>query len=367
MNRGARPTLLHVFSTFRVGGPQVRFCTLANHFGRDYRHMIFAMDGHYECMQRLKEGLDITVVPVVAKKQDTLGNRGRFRKYLKSCGADQLVTYNWGSIEWAMANWPQLLPHIHIEDGFGPEEATRQLRRRVLARRMLLSRSRIVVPSRTLERLALEVWKLPHETVRYIPNGVDCARFGASSTVPFPWPGTTPIIGTVAALRPEKNLVRLLEAFRRVRDVIECRMLIAGDGPERSKLEACASTLNLEPHVKFVGHTDHPERIYAALAVFAISSDTEQMPTSVIEAASAGLAIAATDVGDISLMLSRENRPYIMKPDAAALAQALAKLLENPGLRKTIGTANRTKVCETFDQHVMFDAYDGLYRGDQDD
>ena len=69
-------TLLHAFSTFRVGGPQIRFCTLANRFGTAYRHVIFAMDACYECRDRLAEGLDVTIAGVLAKKQDTLGNRG---------------------------------------------------------------------------------------------------------------------------------------------------------------------------------------------------------------------------------------------------------------------------------------------------
>ena len=140
-----------------------------------------------------------------AKKPDTLGNRRRFRSYLKTHRPDRLVTYNWGSLEWAMANWPQLLPHVHIEDGFGPEEADRQLPRRVLTRRLVLSRSQVVVPSRTLERIALDVWRLDPRRVRYIPSCIDCARFSAPGIVPFDWPGSGPVIGTLAALRPEKN------------------------------------------------------------------------------------------------------------------------------------------------------------------
>ena len=102
-------TLLHAFSTFRVGGPQIRFCTLANRFGARYRHVIFAMDDCYDCRDRLAGGLNVEIANVLAKKPDTLGNRRRFRSYLKAHRPDLLVTYNWGSLEWAMANWPPLL------------------------------------------------------------------------------------------------------------------------------------------------------------------------------------------------------------------------------------------------------------------
>ena len=99
---------------------------------------------------------------------------------------------------------------------------------------------RVVVPSRTLERIALQVWKLSPRRVRYIPNGVDCPRFSAARTAATDWPGTSPVVGTVAALRPEKNLHRLLSAFRLVGERMSCRLLVAGEGEQRASLRgAC--------------------------------------------------------------------------------------------------------------------------------
>jgi glycosyltransferase involved in cell wall biosynthesis len=354
-------TLLHAFSTFRVGGSQIRFCTLANRFGARYRHVIFSMDGRYDCRDRLADGLNIEIADVLAKKPDTLGNRRRFRSYLRAHRPDLLVTYNWGSLEWAMANWPPLLRHVHIEDGFGPEEADRQLLRRVLTRRLVLSRSQIIVPSRTLEKIALNVWRLDPRRVRYIPNGIDCARFSAPGIAPFDWPGSGLIVGTLAALRPEKNLRRLLDAFRLVRSHFPCRLLIAGDGPERESLETHVEALGLREHVRFTGHVGEPERIYAALDIFALSSDTEQMPITVIEAMAAGLPIAATEVGDISQMISDESRPFLAERDAASLARSILRLLGSPELRARIGAANR-KVAETrFEERTMTAAYAELF------
>ena len=61
------------------------------------------------------------------------------RSVLGRLRPDLLLTYNWGAIEWAIANRLPRLPHLHMEDGFGPEERDRQLPRRVLARRLLLT------------------------------------------------------------------------------------------------------------------------------------------------------------------------------------------------------------------------------------
>src|SRR5262249_56226371 len=94
---------------------------------------------------------------------------------LRRTGPDLLLTYNWGSIEWAATNrlW-RVAPHIHFESGFGPEEAHRQIPRRALARRFALRRAqRVVVPSHNLVRIATEIWRLDTRQVAYVPNGVD--------------------------------------------------------------------------------------------------------------------------------------------------------------------------------------------------
>jgi glycosyltransferase involved in cell wall biosynthesis len=356
-------TLLHAFSTFRVGGPQIRFCALANRFGARYQHVLFAMDGRYDCHERIEGGLDVAIADVLAKKSDTLGNRRRFRSYLQAHPPDLLITYNWGSVEWPMANWPRLVPHVHIEDGFGPEEADRQLLRRVWTRRLLLSNSVVVVPSRTLESIALHIWKLSPGRVRYIPNGVDCERFAAPGIAPIRWSGTSPVLGTVAALRPEKNLHRLLNAFKLVRERTACRLLIAGEGVERASLEAHAHAIGVAEDVMFTGHAHEPERIYASLDVFALSSDTEQMPTTIIEAMAAGLPVAAVDVGDVSQMVSAENRPFIAERNETSLANAICNLLENQHLRDRVGAANRTVAQTRFDEQTMAAAYAELFGG----
>ena len=92
---------------------------------------------------------------------------------MRTRALDLLVTYNWGSIEWALANGAAEIPHIHIEDGFGPEESKRQFPRRVWTRRLALRRSIVVVPSLTLKEMAFKVWHLNKASVRYIPNGIE--------------------------------------------------------------------------------------------------------------------------------------------------------------------------------------------------
>lgn len=351
------PTLLHVFPTFAVGGSQMRFATLANRLGARFRHVVVAMDGREDCRERLNPALDVTFVRPALRQRDTIGNWQRFRTLLRSVRPHRLVTYNWGSIECAMANWPGVAGHVHIEDGFGPEEATRQLPRRVLTRRCVLARSTVVLPSRTLFALASKVWRLNPQILRYVPNGVDCRRFGAPGVVPYRWDGEGPIIGTVAALRREKNIGRLIDAFRAARARMPCRLLIAGDGPERASLEAHAAPLGAD--VRFVGQVRNPETIYAALSVLALSSDTEQMPTAVLEAMASGLPVVSTDVGDVAAMVAEENRAFITPPDG--LAEALLRVASDRSRASDIGVANRRKACRDFGEDRMVEAYQSLF------
>ncbi len=355
----AAPLLLHVFPTFATGGAQVRLASVLNHHGRRWRHAIVAMDGVTACRERLDPGLDVTFPAVALPKGDTLGNVRRCRRLLREMAPHALVTANWGSIEWAMANLLPLARHVHVEDGLGPDEVAGQLRRRVWTRRLVLRRSTVVLPSRVLEGIALNTWRLPRRRVRYVPNGVDLARFGGAACVP----GEVPVIGTVAALRAEKNLGRLLHAFAAVRQAMPARLVIVGDGAERGALQALAEGLGVAADVRFAGHLQEPRAEYAGFDLFALSSDTEQMPLSVLEAMAARLPVAATDVGDVRGMLAAENAPHVVPRDAPALAAAMLALLRLPDRGRRIGAANRARAEAAYSQDAMFLAWAGVFDG----
>ncbi len=358
MTTGQPPLLMHVFPTFAVGGAQARFAALANHFGSRWRHAIVALDGNTECRTRLAPDVAATFPAVVTIKADPLGNVRRIRELLRAERPDVLVTSNWGSIEWAFANLLPLVRHIHTEDGFGPEERSAQLRRRCWARRAALRRSTVVLPSRTLLGIAAMQWKLNPVRLRYIPNGVDLVRF---APVPSREAKPVPTIGIVAALRPEKNVARLLRAFQLAGGA--GRLVVVGDGAERAALEGLAARLGLGERVQFIGHAKDPRHIYHSFDIFALSSDTEQMPLSILEAMATGLPVVATDVGDVRTMLAAENDRFVVAQDDAALAAGLSALLANPALRGQVGQANRRKAEADYDQETMFAAYGGLLAG----
>ncbi len=337
----------------------MRFAQLVKLHGPRYRHTVIALDRNFDMASRLA-GLAIDYQKLRFDKRRPYATWRLFRQTLRDIGPDVLLTYNWGAVEWALVN--RLGPavhHVHVEDGFGPEEAQTQLRRRVWARRLALAgrHTTIALPSRNLERIALDVWSLPKGRVRYIPNGVDCARFAVPPSDRRQEDGKI-VIGTVASLRREKNIARLVNAFAAIaRQRGSLELMIVGDGAERPVLETLASERGVAGRVRFVGQSNQPEKWLAQMDIFALSSDTEQMPLSVLEAMAAGLPIVATAVGDVAQMVCEEGRFYVVPPRDADFAQALTRLIDDRSGQRAIGQANEMKARKTFAEDIMAARY----------
>lgn len=372
-NSGRGRHLLHVMPTFAPGGVQIRVAYLVNHMplvdGRfvGTRHTIIAMDGDFSAETRLAEGHRVELRKPPAVAGGLAARLKAYRAEIRRLNPDLLLTYQWGAIEWALANrFAPLCPQVHLESGFGAEEADRQLARRVWMRRLALGHVRaLVVPSTTLAEIAARDWWVPDDKIRYIPNGVDCDKYAGppvEGAVPgfVKQPGEK-IVGTLTPLRPEKNLSRLIRAFANViadPAVGPARLLILGEGLERPRLEALARELGIADRVLLPGHVDAPNAALGWFDLYAISSDTEQMPNAVNQAMAAGKAVVGLDVGDVKVILSPANKPYVApKGDETAFAAAMKALLVDDAARDAIGAANATHVRANYTLEGMVEAY----------
>jgi glycosyltransferase involved in cell wall biosynthesis len=343
---------------------------IINHLGKQFRHTVIALDSNCEAAEGIAGNLDVAVLPVRDGKRGILRNLADSALTLRRLRPDLLLTYNWGAIEWAAASrFTPVSRHLHLEAGFSIGEADSQLPRRVLFRRWALACCElVVVPSRQLEDLAHRVWRLPVSRVAYVPNGVDTVRF--ASPVPDGVPGFTRrpgemVIGTVAPLRPEKNAGRLLRVFAMLKFPHPLRLVIAGDGSQRVSLERLAAELGIADRVIFTGQVA-PETVLGTFDIFALSSDTEQMPNALLEAMAASRAIAAVNVGDVKKIVCEDNREFIVdRDDAAAFAGALIRLLGDPERCRALGCANRRRAVAEFSQERMFSAYSRIFSPDR--
>ena len=285
-------------------------------------------------------------------------------------GHDLVLTYNWGAMDAVMAHTLfaralNLPPLVHHEDGFNEDEAERLKPARNWYRRIGLGRAAgLIVPSARLERIALDDWHQPRWRVKRIANGIQTGAYGGK-----PKPDALPRVikrkgelwlGTLAGLRAVKNLPRLVRAFAALPD--EWQLVILGEGPERGAIRDAALALDIGHRVHLPGFVAEPARVMGLFDLFALSSDSEQFPISVVEAMSAGLAVAAPAVGDVAGMVAPENAPFIVAPGRdEALSQALVALAEDPALRARIGAANRARARAEFDEAAMLAAYRQAY------
>lgn len=363
----SQPHILHVHGSFTLGGKEARAIRLMNIWGDKARHSIVsaapdALGARAAIDPAVR--VDFPLSPPFAGRPGV----GRFRdiaNFLKKY--DLILTYNWGAMDAAMAHRlsssvSAMPPLIHHEDGFNADEAAGLKPQRNLYRRVALGRaSALVVPSVRLEGIARQVWKQPAAKVHLIRNGIDTARY-ADPPAPDAIPGLcrSPgklLVGTLAGLRPVKNIPRLVRAVAAHKDRLQ--LVVVGEGPERDAILAQAAAQGLDD-LHMAGFMDRPWRFVGLFDIFALSSDSEQFPISLVEAMAAGVPVASMDVGDVINMVAPENRAFVV-PDEAGLAAALGALAATPDLRARLGAANRDRAVRDYAEHAMVDAYAKLY------
>lgn len=359
--RDDRPHLVHVFPSFNIGGTQVRFAALAAALSARFRHTVVSLDGDYSAAVLVPPCAPVRYADPAPPTSASLSARlSLYRAELAALKPDVLLTYNWGAMEVAFVNAFGGCPHVHMEDGFGPEEAVRQFTRRIWARRIALARSHLVVPSRTLQTIAIDTWRLDRRHVQHIPNGVapQADYVTRLDSLRPKLPRGLPVIVWVGALRLEKNPLRLLRAFAPLK--ARAVLLLIGDGPERDAVLQEAARLKLGGRLRLLGRRTDTRDLIMQSQILALSSDTEQMPFAILEAMAAGLPVASTDVGDVRDMVAVENRPFVAPPSEAALSNALHALIADPALRASIGQANRARQRDLYTQSTMVEAYGAL-------
>lgn len=370
MSRVAR--ILHCHSTFMLGGKEARAVRLMNGFGAEAEHVVLsAVPDALGAREAIDPGIKVSFPGTDAPPLHGKPGLARYAGLADYMGGfDLVLSYNWGGMDVVGARRlfgavRRLPPLIHHEDGFNEDEADRQKPARVWFRRLTLpAAERLVVPSQRLEAIARDVWKQPSSRVQRIPNGIRLPDLSGMAR-PLPIPGVEPggglIIGTVAGLRPVKNLSRLVRVFAEGAPV-DARLVILGEGPDRSTIIAEAERLGVAGRVILPGFVRDPVRMMAAFDIFALSSDSEQFPISLVEAMACGLPGVMTDVGDIAAMVAPENRPFILPAcEEAGMAAALRRLASDPALRRSIGAANRAVALRDFSEDAMLSSYYDLY------
>jgi glycosyltransferase involved in cell wall biosynthesis len=241
-----------------------------------------------------------------------------------------------------------------------------------VARKVLLNRlastltDRVVAVSADAADVALHLENVPETKVVTISNGVDTTAFrpadprAARALLGVPAGGFH--VGVVARLAAVKDHATLLEAFALLRNERpDAHLTLVGDGPERAALLDRSRALGLIGSVCFVGARRDVAALLPAFDVFALSSTSEGISLTLLEAAAAGLPIVATRVGgNAEVVLDGATGTLVSPCDPRAFAAALAALSRRSD-RAAVGLAGRAHVERWFSVERMARAYQDLY------
>jgi glycosyltransferase involved in cell wall biosynthesis len=189
-----------------------------------------------------------------------------------------------------------------------------------------------------------------------IHNAVDVTAAPRS-----PHDRATPRLIAVGRLKAPKDFVTLVRALAALRGRTY-EALIVGDGPDRGAVEAEIERLGLEGRVQLAGERSDVPELLAASDVFVLSSRSEGLPVSVLEAMAAQLPVVASRVGGLGeLVVDGETGLLVPPGDETALAEALGRLVDDRELRRKLGAAGRARAEDSFDLSAFRRAHIDLY------
>ena len=206
---------------------------------------------------------------------------------------------------------------------------------------------------------------IPARLIRLCYNGIDLNQFR-----PLPEPRPEPlrdsslVIGTLCVLRPEKNLPTLLEAFARVRGRrAGMKLAIVGSGSMLQELLALAGRLGIEVDCLFEPATPNVAKWLRAMDIFVLPSRTEAFSNSIMEAMACGTAVVASNVGgNPELVKAGETGLLFETGDAAGLAAALTRLIEDEELRRRLAGAGQKMIHDGFSNTASARRMEEIYK-----
>ncbi|MDP1568369.1 MAG: glycosyltransferase [Vicinamibacterales bacterium] len=196
---------------------------------------------------------------------------------------------------------------------------------------------------------------VPASRIVVVHDGIDVERISGMPAVDLHqelWlPHGVPVIVNVAALVDHKGQRHLIDAMPRVRRAVpDAHAVIFGEGELRGALERQVKDLHLDKHVLLPGFREDVLSLAKTADLFVMSSITEGLGSTLLDAMAMGLAVVGTRAGGIPEAVVHGETGLLVPPgDPAALAEAIIRLLKSPALRRQMGAAGRRRVAGQFD------------------
>jgi glycosyltransferase involved in cell wall biosynthesis len=305
--------------------------------------------------QRAKEGLDL--LSLAPKTEMDLTAAWRLSRIVKQLKPDIIHAHDphavaMSALALSMSTQPRKPPLI------AARRVDFHLKGNALSRWKYRQVDCFVCASDAIRQMLIGDGVAPSRTVT-VHEGIDIERVDAAEPAnlhgEFWLPHHAPIVGNVAALVGHKGQKHLIEAARLVLPQLpDARFIIAGEGELRPALERQIKDHHLEKHVLLAGFRPDVLSLHKAFDIFVMSSVTEGLGTSLLDAMAAGKPIVATRTGGIpEVVVDGETGLLVPPRDEEALAGAIVRLLKDANLRRAMGEAGRTRARDLFSVERM--------------
>ena len=369
---------MHLIYRFATGGLENGLINLVNTLPPDVaRHRIIALVGVDKSYAARITTTNCQIEDLGGKAdQQSLRLLPAVYRRLRALKPALVHTRNLSTLECQFAAWFARIPtRIHGEHGWDESDQYGSNTRYTLLRR--LSRHfihcQIALSKRTATYLT-ETVGVPPSRIQEIQNGVDTQRFGPdpfSTTKPVPagWPFLEDsfVLGTVGRLSGVKNQLLLCKAFLQLRERSQQfrhlgRLVLVGDGPDRSDLEQFLASKNAREAVWFAGDRRDIPELLRRFELFVLPSKAEGLSNSILEAMASGLPIVATNVGGNCEQIDDGVTGTLTDSgDVSAMAAAIEKYFLDDQLRQNHAQAARERAINDFSLQSMAAAYQNLY------
>ena len=239
-----------------------------------------------------------------------------------------------------------------------------------ITRFSILRSDAVTTPSEFLRRATWDGFGIPESfPIDVIPNFVDTERYAPvrdRAHLQQLFPGLTehePVLVHVSNFRPVKRIGDVVSVFAEVQRRRPCRLVMIGDGPERSPAERRIRELGLEERAAFLGKQESFVELLAAADVFLLPSEQESFGLAALEALSCGVPVVASNIGGIPEQVEHGTTGYLAPMgDVEAMAGHVLDLVRDPEHWRLFSRRARESVLRRFQLGPAIDRYEALYR-----
>jgi sugar transferase (PEP-CTERM/EpsH1 system associated) len=349
MNQNAIQTVLHIVNSLEAGGLERFVLDIIKATSNEYKYVIVCLDRHGELDTT---GCTAEILSLDLQPGLHLNVMSRIKTIAEQRNVVLINTHNWKSQFYGMLTGKLCkIPVVHTKHGRYDEDLRSKIRNN-LAYRLC---DKVVAVSKDAALQCVQVEKVPETKLVTILNGIDTAAFSPEkqpekSKTALGINSAIPVIGIVARLAQVKDHATLFAACQIIhKSGINFRLLVVGDGPLKQNLVDLAESLGISEIVVFAGFQQNIPDLMRAMDIFVLSSISEGISLTLIEAMACELPVVATAVGgNPEVVVEGLSGFLVPAKNHAAMAEQILQLLNNPELRQKFGKFGRQYAIDHF-------------------